>query len=226
MSTIFWEDLKDHVAENARQNKKINQLTKLLTAITNHRIYSYGETEFKWGAPLQANKMTEEDKVKLNNQPSQAFLPMYSYPNMRADLQIGDFVAQNHPTTKGIKQTIYFYQDPFDDRTKEITFPNTLKFILKKYFDLDKESRRIISAVIHLITNGLELKNKMKSLSFLSFVSAIETLANYEYKEMNNEISYECPNCQALKASPGRRRSACNMPTSRRWSTGTSSREI
>lgn len=198
----IWEDLKDHVAENARQNKKLNQLTRLLTAITNHRIYSYGETEFKWGYPLPAKELNEEEKLAFDNQSSQAFLAFYTYPNLRLDLQIKDFVVKNHPTTKGINQALYFYHDPFDDRTKEVTFPNTIVLVLKKYFELDKESRKIVSAVIHLICNGLEIQNKMKSLSFLSFVSAIETLANYEYRKMNNEIKYECPNCQALKASP------------------------
>lgn len=42
----------------------------------------------------------------------------------------------------------------------------------------------------------------MKSISFLVFVSAIETLINYEYKNDKPEITFECRDCQALKTSP------------------------
>ena len=42
----------------------------------------------------------------------------------------------------------------------------------------------------------------MKSISFLSFVSSIETLVNLEYKDKKDDIVFECHDCQTLKSSP------------------------
>ncbi len=39
----------------------------------------------------------------------------------------------------------------------------------------------------------------MESLSFFSFVSSIETLVNYEFK--NEKVEYACSDCKTLKSS-------------------------
>jgi rubrerythrin len=55
-----------------------------------------------------------------------------------------------------------------------------------------------------------------KNLSFISFISAIETLVNEEYRDENNKIEYSCNKCKAIKDSPFKCE-VCGNPT---WAIG------
>ncbi|MGN6163697.1 MAG: hypothetical protein ACTHOF_04075 [Flavisolibacter sp.] len=197
-----WEDLKDYVSKSSLQIIKLSRLTRLLSSLTNHRIFSYNDTEFKWGVAIPDRELDEGEKEVINKTPSQAILPAYTYPNMWKDLQLKDFAEQRHPNARLFRHTFYYMHDPIDDRTKEMTFPVTIHHLVDKYFNLDVKAKKIVDAITHLICNGIDIKLKMKSLSFLSFVSAIETIVNYEFKDKKDEIEFECADCQTIKTSP------------------------
>jgi hypothetical protein len=197
-----WEDLKGFLEKTSLQVIKLNRLTRLLSAITNYRFFSYIETGFKWGIALPEQDLSEEEKEKFNSTPSQAILCLYSYPNMREDLQLTEFSAQIHPNATMVEHKEYYTNDPVEGNTKEISFPVTINEVVERYWNLDSKASSTINSVTHLICNGVDIKMKMKSLSFLSFVSAIETVVNFEFKDKRDEIEFECPDCQSLKKSP------------------------
>jgi hypothetical protein len=197
-----WEDLKDYVSKSSLQIIKLNRLTRLLSAITNHRFFSYGESEFKWGVALPDKELGGDEKDKINNTPSQAILGVYTYPDMWKDLQLKDFSEQRHPSSKLVRHVFYYIHDPIDNKTKEIKFPATIQQLVDEYFKLDAKTTKIVNSITHLICNGVDIKSKMKSLSFLSFVSAVETIVNFEFKDKNDEIEFECTDCQTVNKSP------------------------
>lgn len=197
-----WEDLKDYVSKSSLQIIKLNRITRLLSAFTNHRFFTYGESEFRWGVALPDKELDEEEKQVINNTPSQVIFGVYTYPKMWNDLQLKDFSEQRHPSAKLFKHNFYYWYDPVDDKTKEITFPATIHKLVDHYFNLNAKAKKIVDSIIHLICNGIDIKPKMKSLAFLSFVSAVETIVNYEYKDKKDEIEFECPDCQAIRKSP------------------------
>ena len=197
-----WEDLKEHFSKTSLQIIKLNRLTSLLSSITNHRIFNYAEIEFRWGVPLPDKELNETEKQIVNNTPSQAIFGIYTYPDMWKDLQIKEFSEQRHQSAKLISHFFYYENDPFDDKTKEITFPVTIHKLVEAYFNLNGKTLKIVNSITHLICNGIDIKLKMKSLSFLSFVSSIETIVNYELKDKNDEIEFDCPDCQAVNKSP------------------------
>ena len=41
-----------------------------------------------------------------------------------------------------------------------------------------------VNSAASLICNGVDLRTKMKSLSFISFVSSIETMVNYKFRNV------------------------------------------
>jgi hypothetical protein len=199
----FWEDLKGYAGETAKQINRRNKLLRLLSGITNHRFFVYDEIGFRWGHPLPEKEMqSKEDKETINKHPSQTTLLSYSYPDMWKDLQLTDFSEKKHPDVQTTGHLSYYINDPIDERTREIRLPATINRTLQKYFDLDTKTQNIIDTITHLICNGIDLHQKMRSLSFLSYVSAIETIANYEYRNLKDEIEFECHDCQTVKSSP------------------------
>jgi hypothetical protein len=195
-------DIKSFVSSSTNQINKLNRITRLLTATTNHRFSSGLGSGISWGITLPEQNNFEENEEEYNNQSSQNFINLYYYPNMAKDLKITEFSKQIHSDSKLVSHKEYFINDPFDDKTKIITFPNTIKSILENYLNLDIASRKIVDTVAHLICNGIDLKLKMKSISFLTLVSSIETLVNFEYKNQKEGIKYACNDCQTLQESP------------------------
>ena len=194
-------ELEDILGRGTNTANRINRITRLLTAITNHRFYSYFP-EKKWGTILPEGEIDDKKREEINNQSSETFIGRYTYPSIKNDMVINDFSKQNHPDTELIEHSSYYFYNPLDSKEKQMTFPNTIYDVLEKYFALDSKSRKIVDTVSHLICNGIDLRIRMKSMSFLSFVSSIETLVNYEYKDLKDEIKFECYDCQTIKSSP------------------------
>lgn len=196
-----FKTVKKYISTLNRRSFKVEKIVRLLTAITNHKFFSHSGEGIKWGIPIP-DEVTDANKDEIDNQSSQPFLSIYSYPNLFKDLYITNFTEQNFADPRLIDHKIYYVYDPIDSKEKEITFPHTIFNILGKYYSLDTKSKDIIDTVTHLIYNGIELFDKMKSVSFLVFVSAIETLINYEYRNDKPQIEFECKDCQTLKNSP------------------------
>lgn len=193
------KSIKSIISPTTNQTNKLNRFTRLLSAITNHRLQNLSETELKWGIPLPDE--FAKDKEKLKNTSSSLIMGLYYYPTIGNDMKIDGFTEKKHPTVKLIPHNQYYQCDPVDSKDKEISFPNTIYKSLFKYFSLDFKSRKIIDTICHLICNGIDIKSKMKSMSFLSFVSSIETLVNFEFKDKKDGIEFECHDCQTLKTS-------------------------
>ncbi len=196
-----WVEIKEFISTTANQTNRLNRITRLLSAVTNHRIYNNTDPETKWGI-VMPDEVTDENRDIINNQSSQRFAGLYYYPTIEKDMTISEFSEQRHDNSLFFPHTYYYFYDPIDSKKKQITFPKTIYEILYKYYHLDIKSRKVVDTIAHLICHGIDLKTKMKSMSFLSFVSAIETLVNYEFKDQKDGVEFDCPDCQTVKASP------------------------
>jgi len=196
---IEYEEFTSLLAETSLYTKKLNRIIRLLSAITNHEFSSY-PVEVKWGVPMPDLK--QENSGKINSQSSRLFMSLYTYSTMRTESQITEFSSQSHKSMGYRKHHDYYLNDPFEDIKKEIDFPDTINSTLEKYYDLESKTQLLVDTICHLIKNGLTLETKMKSLSFLAFVSSIETLINHEYKTFKGDVEFECDGCQTIKSSP------------------------
>ncbi len=194
------------VSEGTTQINRLKRITNILSALTNHRIFSYPSTSTKWGFILPEIEELEKDEVKkeVDNSSSKVIVNMYNYPNDYNDKKIDAFITPKYDMTKAIRHQDYYMEDPVESRDKNITLPDTLNRALYRYLNLDGNAKKVVDTVAHLICNGIDLEREMKSLSFLSFVSSIETLLNFEYRDKNKEIEFECHDCQTIKKSPFR----------------------
>ena len=73
-----------------------------------------------------------------------------------------------------------------------VKFSQLISAAFHNYFALGNDEKQIVDAAVSLITNGIDLRNKMKSLSFISFVSSIETMVNHEFRD---EEVKRCETC-------------------------------
>jgi Apea-like HEPN len=148
---------------------------------------------------LPNGEITEE----LNNRSSQWGFQMFTFSNLSKELRIDDFIKPEINEVKIKPHTRYYLHEPLEKKDSEIYFPDSIDFAFDNYFTLlSQQSREIIDTVAYLICNGIEMTQKMKSMSFLSFVSSIETLVNYEYADKNSDIKFECSDCKTLISSP------------------------
>ncbi len=198
------EDLKsvEHIlGPTINQFDKLNKIARLLSVLTNHRFISEKETDVKWGIPFPDLNVGEEEKEKIENSPSIPFIPTYHFKTISESLKIYSFSVVDFPDPLLVEHKDYFTNDPFENKKAEIKFPNTIYDSLVKYLSLDNESQNFVDSVCHLICNGIDIEPNMKSLSFLAFVSAVESIVNREYRIQNSSIEFECRDCQTVKTS-------------------------
>ncbi|XOV68624.1 MAG: hypothetical protein ACFHU9_05475 [Fluviicola sp.] len=194
-----FESIKELMKSTTLQEKKRNRVTRLLSVVTNHWCFQYKEEGVKWGIPFPSDDLSEEE---VNSQSAQPIIPIYSYPSLTSDLYISAFTEQTGPSPEFIPHSIYYVFDPVENSTGAITFPHTIFHTLDAYFKLDSNTQKKIDTICHLISCGLELENKMKSLAFVSFVSAIESLVSIDFKMKKGDVEIDCKRCQSIKSSP------------------------
>lgn len=186
------------MSETTNETNQVKKLCNLLTAFTNHRFFPY-VIEGKWAKPLDDDINTEE----LERKPSRWALTCFDYYRMSDDMKISKYYKPecDRIITKS-NQIEYYMHNPFDDPKGEVCFPHNLTTIFDRYFDLQQRVHKIADASAYLICNGVDLLDRMRSLSFLSFISSIETIVNHEYTDKNKGIEFACAECKTIKSSP------------------------
>ncbi len=101
------------------------------------------------------------------------------------------------------RKKINWYQDKsLDDRNvNEIVFPQYIEFLFDSYNKLENEVKKTFRKALYLFNTAINLKSSYPSISFISMVSAVETLCQIEFKSENDLIE-ECGNCHSVKSSP------------------------
>lgn len=179
------------LSETTAQSNKRNRILRLLSTITNYRFHLDTKTDVVWG--LDASNPSDDMK-------SIPIVQVYAYPNIGQDLVISELTNYSNSGILVLSPSDYYVYDPVDDRTKQIKLPTNMDSIIDKYFKLDDKTRLVADAAIYQLCNALDTFKSMKSLSFVSAVSSIETMLKLEFKK--EKLDFECTECQTLKSSP------------------------
>lgn len=208
------KDLDKSAGEMVVRANRLTEIVSLLSSVTNYRFFSYRKIHTAWTMPI-----TKE--INVNNLSSTWSIEYYYYPKMKDDLFIHDkFSDIEVPDTTLVPHRKYYYYDPIENPEKTIDLPVTIDEILSNYYSLSEKEKTIADSCIYQIINGLDLFDTTKSLSFFSFVSAIETLVNYEFR--NEKLQFKCKACQSLEES-ARRCPECGAPV---WGVAAKYREF
>lgn len=179
-------EVSDIVSKMTRSQNRQKEILNLLSSITNYRFF-YPTPELSWFAAVPNGIMTEE----MNNQKSIGGISLYWYPELYSENQITSFTTLTIPQISFLKHPEYYTF--IDLENKEVVqFPQYIDQTLEKYFSLNDDAWQTVNSSTSLICNGLDLRVKMKSLSFVSFVSSIETMVNYEFRNEKNEHCEKC----------------------------------
>jgi hypothetical protein len=183
------------ISETATQTNKLIEITNLLSCITNYRFFFYRDIETSWSLPLNEQTKKSSDTVK-----SEWSAPLFYYPELADEFKMGNaFSKPAFANIKLVDPKRYYFYDPVESTEKEIDFPNDIDDVITNYRGLNTEDKIVCDSAIFLFSNGSDLRDKMKSLSFMSVVSSIETLVHHEFKA--EKIEYECNDCKTLKSS-------------------------
>lgn len=202
-------------SEGTTFTNKIIEITDLLSTISNFRFIYNRSPDVFWSLQIP-----EDNAVDVNSLSSHLSIDLYYYPTMAKELAIEEFSNPDFKDIELIPKNEYYSNDPIESKNKVINFPDNIYDVLRNYFNLPKEKKIIINATVYQLTNAIDLQVKMKSLSFLSAVSSIETLVTYENK--NIKVEYECNDCKTLKTS-SRACKKCNRPI---WGMAANFREF
>jgi hypothetical protein len=187
------------MSETTNEINRMKKLCSLLTAFTNNRFFTYEEKDGKWVIPLDKTIPSEE----LDGQSSRWAFGLFYYPGISDDMKTSSYSnPSDDPIQVKPDHLKYYTHDPFDTPRGEISFPHTLTKTFDRYFELNQRAQKVADSSAYLICNGIDLLNNMKSLSFLSFISSIETIVNHEYTDKNKGIEFECAECKTIRSSP------------------------
>ncbi|MEP2026833.1 MAG: hypothetical protein ABJH98_12265 [Reichenbachiella sp.] len=182
------------ISKTTAQTNRVLEITNFLSSVTNYRFFIYRSPDQLWALP-NPEEVTEE----MNEWSSQWSVGLYYYPNMAKDLKISEFSSPECTTVKLLPKSYYYFYDPVEGHDKVIDFPDILDDTFEAYLSLSGKEKTVCDSAIYQLCNGLDLYPRMRSLSFLSVISGIETLVNYEFR--NEKVVYECNDCKSLKSS-------------------------
>lgn len=194
----MFEGIAEWVSVSTLQNNTLKLYTNLLSAFTNHRFFVY-DTEQAWFMPI--DKILNE-KIKEDIIGSNWGAKWYHFPGLREKLRIDKFSDIQMELVPPVEHPLYFQNPEFDDHEKPVTFSHRTSLIFKAYTMLTQEEKKFVDASVTLICNGQDLKYSMKSLSFISFISSIETMSSLEFKEKQDQIGFACNSCKLINSSP------------------------
>ncbi len=143
-----------------------------------------GEHYFRYGTPFGSDQLTKQI-VEIQHLLS-VVTQFFFFDHIKSKSPIRRFTNK----TCGLIEngTINWYQDKaLDDRNVEnFVIPEFIDSILEIYYALPKELLLVFRKACYLFYCGVELRGNNPSLSFASFVSALETLMAYGAKAPNH----------------------------------------
>ncbi|MFK7003607.1 hypothetical protein BWK63_13070 [Flavobacterium covae] len=164
-------------------------ILKLLSTITNFYFFSYNSNDQGWFVNLDGK--TEDDlfckygvKIYFDKKlKDKMFISEFS------KVDIEEMELQNHSN--------YFTAPDIDNENNgEVTLGHHTALFFDLLNELDDLQKQYFDSAITLIYNGQDIREKMKSLAFLAFISSIETMTTLEGKLNGEKIIFECNSCQ------------------------------
>jgi len=196
-----FSDLKDFFEPLTRQILKQDMILSLLSCFTNHLFFRYTDLSGSWGIPVPGPDVPKEE---MNKWSSQWNLTMFHAPSLAQQLKIESFTEQQYETVQLIKHFPYYQDDPnLDlDIKREITFPHTIWLDLDSYFAQDEAARKIIDTAISYSVSAVEFRQLKKTMSVVAAFTAVETMVNFEFREM---VPEQCDKCGQVQFKVARK---------------------
>ncbi|NVN94453.1 MAG: hypothetical protein HXX18_04110 [Bacteroidetes bacterium] len=191
-----FDGLKDLGTLTATTLTKQDEILNLLTLFTNHLFFRYSDLTGTWGIPMLKENPGEE----ANKWSSKWNMKMFHWPELPEQLKIEKFteIELKYKPVSFIPFKEYYQNNPNYDyyNDKEISFPNNIFLGLNAYYLLKEEDKKIIDDAIFHSVSSVELRSLKKTLSIISAFISIETMVNFENKDIK---PLRCDKCGQLQ---------------------------
>jgi hypothetical protein len=181
-----FRDLESLYKQSVTSMLPQTKILSLLTSLSNYRFY-IPQIKWQWFCTIPDGASSEE----VNEQKSVPGLNTYWYPESFKERQIEGFSDPDFPQMT-FKPHLEYFRNISLDENEEIVFPYYLTAAIHNYYAFPEEIKQIAEASSSLINNGIAIRGTMNSLSYISFISSIETLVDFEFK---NEVVKKCESC-------------------------------
>lgn len=169
------------VHENDASGAKAREIFLVLGVFLNSRLFEY-QGKKSWFLPLD-----ESHRGSMEPLWGQELYTVRDFSNSIDDLSDVDGIEE----IEKVESNTYFnrYAETLD---AVFDLPKDLDCLLDAYFELDANRRERFLSACALFEKGAELWGSQPSLSFIAFVSSLETLINLEHKDEEVEKCGEC----------------------------------
>jgi len=182
----MFQEVKEIISKTTHSTNHQKRILALLSSLSNYR-FIYPIPELQWFTEVPDGKITEE----INNQKSKAGINYFWYPEMQKGSVITIFSEPAFPKVEFSRHPDCFIHLDIDGE-ESVKFSQHIDVAFHNYFALEDDAKEIVDSAASLICNGIDLRSKMKSISFVCFVSSIETMVNYEFRD---EVVKKCEAC-------------------------------
>lgn len=174
-------EMPQWVHENDASGAKAREIFLVLGVFLNSRLFEY-QGKQSWFLPLD-----ESHRGSMEPLWGQEFYTVKDFSSSIDDLSDVDDIGE----IARVESNTYFnrYAETFD---AVFDIPEDLDFLLDAYFGLDTNQRERFLSACALFEKGSELWGSHPSLSFIAFVSSLETLINLEHEDEEVKKCGEC----------------------------------
>ena len=161
------------------QNRVRKEILQLLTCLTNYHFFSYDQSDALWGTQVSLEKCdtSDEDFLFIETLKSKWTIGCYKNEDIK-DLIINEFsmVSSYYDTFNDD----YFTEDPTKNYSPEFSIPQYLEFSIEQYFNLEETIYNKVRYCIGMLSDGIELFDKKRSVSLLSIISSVEGMVKID----------------------------------------------
>ncbi|WBV59901.1 HEPN domain-containing protein [Chryseobacterium camelliae] len=185
---------KKFLSESDYEYRTMIYILKLLSVVSNFHFFVYNVNDQGWFLNLNGAS-SEEFSCKYGAK-------VYYDESLKDKMIIKEFSTLSGDEIEPIEHSKYYTNPDLDnERNNEVTFSQYTKLFFQFIEKLDTLQKQYFDSAVTLIYNGQNIRNSMKSLAFLAFISSIEAMTNLEGKVNKEEIEFECKSCQSIKSS-------------------------
>lgn len=190
----FVDTNSEFFSELNHENNVMRYILRLLSIVTNHYFFVYDSTDQGWYINLNGKK-NEDIKCQYG-------LKIYYDERFKDKMYISKFTESEYDNVLKIEHNKYYTHPDIDNQKEnELTIGEHTELFFNSLIKLDKQKKEYLDNAITLINNGMKIRNHMKSMAFIAFISSIETMAYLESKSNKVEIEFECKSCKRIKSS-------------------------
>jgi hypothetical protein len=181
-----FKELSPIISEWSQSANYQNRILRFLTAFSNYRFF-FPRPFPQWFVSIDSKLPREQ----MNGQTSQAGLNMYRFPSLAKDAFITQFTDVDLAEIEPKNHQEYFTHLDLEGK-EPVSFSQYIMAAFHNYFLLNSQQVSAVDSAVMLINQGVELRDTMKSLSFLSFISSIETMVGLANQEVPIERCRSC----------------------------------